>query len=88
MEDTFYCSQPTLSVLQGNMEWPEDFPEDHTFVELLVPGVSSDLDFEQFMKDTEEKLNQNARRLVWKENDAPAMLTQCLSSLLNRVING
>lgn len=88
VEDTFYCSQPTLSVLQGNMEWPEDFPEDHAFVELLVPGVSSDLDFEQFMKDTEEKLNQNARRLVWKENDAPAMLTQCLSSLLNRVING
>lgn len=44
------------------MEWPEDFLEDHAFVELLVPGVSSDLDFEQFLKDTEEKLNQNASR--------------------------
>uniref|UniRef100_A0A3Q0RES8 Uncharacterized protein n=1 Tax=Amphilophus citrinellus TaxID=61819 RepID=A0A3Q0RES8_AMPCI len=42
------------------MEWPEDFPEDHAFVDLLVPGVSSDLDFEQLIKDTEEKLNLNA----------------------------
>ncbi|XP_071338749.1 uncharacterized protein KIAA0825 homolog isoform X2 [Trachinotus anak] len=42
------------------MEWPGDFPDDHAFVELLVPGVSSELDFEQFLKDTEEKLNLNA----------------------------
>ncbi|XP_063346071.1 uncharacterized protein KIAA0825 homolog isoform X4 [Pelmatolapia mariae] len=45
------------------MEWPEDFAEDHAFVELLVPGVSSDLDFEQLMKDTEEKLNLNANSI-------------------------
>lgn len=49
-------------ILQSTMEWPEDFAEDHAFVELLVPGVSSDLDFEQLMKDTEEKLNLNANR--------------------------
>ncbi|XP_029367115.1 uncharacterized protein KIAA0825 homolog [Echeneis naucrates] len=42
------------------MEWPGDFPDDHCFVELLVPVVSSELDFEQFLKDTEEKLNLNA----------------------------
>ncbi|XP_068461440.1 uncharacterized protein KIAA0825 homolog isoform X3 [Clinocottus analis] len=42
------------------MEWPGDFPEDHAFVELPVPGVSSELDFEQLLKDTEEKLNLNA----------------------------
>ncbi|XP_040898479.1 uncharacterized protein KIAA0825 homolog [Toxotes jaculatrix] len=42
------------------MEWPGDFPDDHAPVELLVPGVSSELDFEQFLKDTEEKLNLNA----------------------------
>ncbi|RVE68322.1 hypothetical protein OJAV_G00090880 [Oryzias javanicus] len=45
---------------QSIMEWPGDFPDDHAFVELLVPGVSSDLDFEQLLKDTEEKLNLNA----------------------------
>ncbi|KAM9391487.1 uncharacterized protein KIAA0825 homolog [Pholidichthys leucotaenia] len=45
------------------MEWPGDFPEDHASVELLVPSVSSDLDFEQFMKDTEEKLNLNANSI-------------------------
>ncbi|XP_030593401.1 uncharacterized protein KIAA0825 homolog [Archocentrus centrarchus] len=45
------------------MEWPEDFPEDHAFVDLLVPGVSSDLDFEQLIKDTEEKLNLNANSI-------------------------
>lgn len=49
---------------QGSMEWPGDFPDDHAFVELLVPGVSSELDFEQFLKDTEEKLNLNASRSV------------------------
>ncbi|XP_060927572.1 uncharacterized protein KIAA0825 homolog [Limanda limanda] len=42
------------------MEWTADFPDDHACVELLVPGVSSDLDFDQFLKDTEEKLNLNA----------------------------
>ncbi|CAG5922288.1 unnamed protein product [Menidia menidia] len=42
------------------MEWPGDFPDDHASVELLIPGFSSDLDFEQFLKDTEEKLNLNA----------------------------
>ncbi|XP_013867974.1 uncharacterized protein KIAA0825 homolog isoform X2 [Austrofundulus limnaeus] len=51
------------------MEWPEDFPEDHAFVELLVPGVSSDLDFEQFLKDTEEKLNQNSSSIEQQLKD-------------------
>lgn len=55
--------RPSLS-LQSSMEWPGDFPEDHAFVELLVPGVSSELDFEQLLKDTEEKLNLNANRSV------------------------
>ncbi|KAK9522617.1 hypothetical protein VZT92_019067 [Zoarces viviparus] len=45
------------------MEWPGDFPEDHAFVELLVPGLSSELDFEQLLKDTEEKLNLNANSI-------------------------
>ncbi|XP_074494372.1 uncharacterized protein KIAA0825 homolog isoform X2 [Sebastes fasciatus] len=45
------------------MEWPGDFPTDHAFVELLVPGVSSELDFEQLLKDTEEKLNLNANSI-------------------------
>ncbi|XP_042276768.1 uncharacterized protein KIAA0825 homolog isoform X3 [Thunnus maccoyii] len=45
------------------MEWPGDFPEDHAFVELVVPGVSSELDFEQLLKDTEEKLRLNANSI-------------------------
>ncbi|CAJ1068534.1 uncharacterized protein KIAA0825 homolog isoform X4 [Xyrichtys novacula] len=45
------------------MEWPGDFPEDHAFVELLVPGVSSESDFEQLLKDTEVKLNLNAHSI-------------------------
>ncbi|XP_063753463.1 uncharacterized protein KIAA0825 homolog isoform X2 [Eleginops maclovinus] len=45
------------------MEWPGDFPEDHAFADLLVPGVSSELDFEQLLKDTEEKLNLNANSI-------------------------
>lgn len=53
-----------LFSLQSSMEWPGDFPEDHAFVELPVPGVSSELDFEHLLKDTEEKLNLNANRSV------------------------
>ncbi|XP_054629788.1 uncharacterized protein KIAA0825 homolog isoform X2 [Dunckerocampus dactyliophorus] len=45
------------------MEWPEDFPEDHAFVDLVVPGLSSQLDFEQLIKDTEEKLKLNANSI-------------------------
>ncbi|XP_034547200.1 uncharacterized protein KIAA0825 homolog isoform X2 [Notolabrus celidotus] len=48
------------------MEWPGDFPEDHAFVELLVPGVSSESDFEQLLTDTEEKLNLNANSIEQK----------------------
>lgn len=50
--------------MQGGMEWPGDFPDDHAFVELMVPGLSSEMDFDQFLKDTEEKLNLNANRSV------------------------
>lgn len=53
-----------FSSLQSSMEWPGDFPEDHAFVDLRVPGVSSELDFEQLLKDTEEKLKLNANRSV------------------------
>ncbi|CAL8248755.1 unnamed protein product [Merluccius merluccius] len=42
------------------MEWPGDFPQDHAFVELLVPGVPSEMDYQQLLQDTEEKLNLNA----------------------------
>lgn len=52
------------SSLQSIMEWPGDFPEDHAFVDLVVPGVSTELDLEQLLKDTEEKLKLNANRSV------------------------
>uniref|UniRef100_A0AAQ4QR00 KIAA0825 n=1 Tax=Gasterosteus aculeatus aculeatus TaxID=481459 RepID=A0AAQ4QR00_GASAC len=45
------------------MEWPADFPEDHAFVEPPVPGLPSELDFEQLLKDAEEKLNLNANSI-------------------------
>ncbi|XP_040010197.1 uncharacterized protein KIAA0825 homolog isoform X2 [Xiphias gladius] len=56
------------------MEWPGDFPDDHAFVELLVPGVSSELDFEQFLKDTEEKLNLNASSIEQQLKDIQAKM--------------
>ncbi|XP_041856259.1 uncharacterized protein KIAA0825 homolog isoform X2 [Melanotaenia boesemani] len=59
------------------MEWPEDFPEDHAFVELLVPGVSSDLDFEQFLRDTEEKLNLNANSIEQRLKELQATMGDC-----------
>ncbi|XP_038560256.1 uncharacterized protein KIAA0825 homolog [Micropterus salmoides] len=56
------------------MEWPGDFPEDHAFVELLVPGVSSELDFEQLLKDTEEKLNLNANSIEQQLKEVQAKM--------------
>ncbi|XP_061133736.1 uncharacterized protein KIAA0825 homolog isoform X2 [Syngnathus typhle] len=45
------------------MEWPEDFPQDQAFVELVGSSLSCDLDFEQLVKDTEEKLKLNANSI-------------------------
>ncbi|XP_071783596.2 uncharacterized protein KIAA0825 homolog [Centroberyx gerrardi] len=72
------------------MEWPSDFPQDHAFVELLVPGMSSELDFQQLLQDTEEKLKlnassieQNLKELQAKMGDSwsgerPPSPTECL----------
>lgn len=46
------------------MECAGEFPEDHAFVELLVPGVSSETDMEQLLKDTDDKLSVGANRSV------------------------
>ena len=46
------------------MEWPGDFPHDHAFMELLVPGVPSEMDYQQLLQDTEEKLHLNGCRWV------------------------
>ncbi|KAM4577001.1 uncharacterized protein KIAA0825 homolog isoform 1-T1 [Odontesthes bonariensis] len=59
------------------MEWPGDFPDDHASVELLVPAVSSDLDFEQFLKDTEEKLNLNASSIEQQLKELQAKMGDC-----------
>lgn len=50
--------------LHSSMEWLGDVPEDPSCVGLLAPGVSSEMDSEQFLKDTKEKLNSNANRSV------------------------
>ncbi|KAM8866056.1 uncharacterized protein KIAA0825 homolog [Synchiropus picturatus] len=42
------------------MEWPGDFPEDHSFLDLMVPGISADCDFENLLRETEDKLKLNA----------------------------
>ncbi|XP_045082705.1 uncharacterized protein KIAA0825 homolog [Coregonus clupeaformis] len=42
------------------MEWQGDLPQDHAFVELLVPGLPSELDIQQLLRDTEDKLKLNA----------------------------
>ncbi|KAM9858641.1 uncharacterized protein KIAA0825 homolog [Aulostomus maculatus] len=82
------------------MEWPGDFPEDHAFVELLVPGVSSELDFEQLLKDTEEKLKLNASSIEQqlmelkakmgesRSGERPPSPSECLQWFNLRVNNG
>ncbi|KAL0979780.1 hypothetical protein UPYG_G00189550 [Umbra pygmaea] len=42
------------------MEWPGDLSQDHSFVELLVPGIPSEMDIQQLLRDTEDKLKLNA----------------------------
>ncbi|KAM9464858.1 uncharacterized protein KIAA0825 homolog [Salvelinus alpinus] len=42
------------------MEWQGDLPQDHAFVELLLPGLPSELDIQQLLRDTEDKLKLNA----------------------------
>ncbi|XP_031686286.1 uncharacterized protein KIAA0825 homolog [Oncorhynchus kisutch] len=42
------------------MEWQGDLPQDHAFVELLLTGLPSELDIQQLLRDTEDKLKLNA----------------------------
>ncbi|XP_061673922.1 uncharacterized protein KIAA0825 homolog isoform X2 [Syngnathoides biaculeatus] len=88
IKDKLYC-----------MEWPEDFPEDQAFVELLVPAFSSELDFEQLMKDTEEKLKLNADSIEQHllelqaeigdtcTGDRPPSPTECLQLFNLKILN-
>lgn len=46
------------------MDWQQDFPYDHTVVDLLLPGVPGEADIQQLLRDTEEKLKLNACRSV------------------------
>ncbi|XP_061906965.1 uncharacterized protein KIAA0825 homolog isoform X2 [Entelurus aequoreus] len=81
------------------MEWPEDFPEDHAFVELVVPGLHSQLDFEQLIKDTEEKLKLNANSIEQqlvelqvkmgdtRSGDRPPSPSECLQWLNVKMLN-
>lgn len=57
---------PLLSLvpLQSGMEWPGDSPEDQAPVAALPPRMSSEMDSEQFLKNTKEKLSPNANRSV------------------------
>lgn len=54
----------SLVPLQSGMEWPGDSPEDQAPVAALPPRMSSEMDSEQFLKNTKEKLNLNANRSV------------------------
>ncbi|XP_056150158.1 uncharacterized protein KIAA0825 homolog [Lampris incognitus] len=81
------------------MEWPGDFPYDHAFVELLVPGLSNELDIQQLLQDTEEKLKlnscsieQNLKDLQAKMGDSwmgerPPSPTECLQWFNLRAAN-
>nr|XP_057927899.1 uncharacterized protein KIAA0825 homolog isoform X2 [Doryrhamphus excisus] len=80
------------------MEWPEDFPEDHAFVDLVVPGLSSQLDFEQLTKDTEAKLKLNANSIEQQllelqakmgdsSGDGPPSPSECLQWFNVKMLN-
>ncbi|KAJ8414941.1 hypothetical protein AAFF_G00024640 [Aldrovandia affinis] len=42
------------------MEWQGVFPQDHAFVDCGISGLPGDLDVQQLLRDTEEKLKLNA----------------------------
>uniref|UniRef100_A0A671KD88 KIAA0825 n=1 Tax=Sinocyclocheilus anshuiensis TaxID=1608454 RepID=A0A671KD88_9TELE len=42
------------------MDWQGDFLHDHAFVELQVEGIPSEVDIQNLIRDTEEKLRLNA----------------------------
>ncbi|XP_035234779.1 uncharacterized protein KIAA0825 homolog isoform X2 [Anguilla anguilla] len=42
------------------MDWWEDFPQDHASVDWAISGLPGDLDVQQLLRDTEEKLKLNA----------------------------
>lgn len=46
------------------MDWQGDFLHDHAFVELQVEGIPSEVDIQNLIRDTEEKLRLNACRSV------------------------
>lgn len=56
------------------MDWQQDFPYDHTVVDLLLPGVPGEADIQQLLRDTEEKLKLNACRSVSLEPVPPPHL--------------
>ncbi|KAG7481310.1 hypothetical protein MATL_G00065320 [Megalops atlanticus] len=44
----------------GGMDWQGDLPHDHAFVDFGFSGLPGDLDIQQMLRDTEEKLKLNA----------------------------
>lgn len=46
------------------MDWQGDFLHDHAFVELQVEGIPGEVDIQNLIRDTEEKLRLNACRSV------------------------
>ncbi|XP_066511134.1 uncharacterized protein KIAA0825-like isoform X2 [Hoplias malabaricus] len=45
------------------MEWLNDFPNDHAFVDLFTPDIPGDVDLQLLIRDTEEKLKLNANSI-------------------------
>lgn len=46
------------------MDWQGDFPQDQASVDWAIVGLPGDLDIQQLLRDTEEKLKLNACRSV------------------------
>ncbi|KAJ8006140.1 hypothetical protein DPEC_G00125150 [Dallia pectoralis] len=57
-----YCVDLKTEIIHNIslMEWPGDLPQDYACVELLVPGIPTEQDVQQLLRDTEEKLKLNA----------------------------
>ncbi|XP_028839500.1 uncharacterized protein KIAA0825 homolog isoform X2 [Denticeps clupeoides] len=78
------------------MDWHADLPWDHMLVDLLPPGIPGEDDFQQLLRDTEEKLKQNScsieqslKELQKKMGDTglldrPSSPTECLQWLCSR----
>lgn len=62
------------------MDWHRDLRYDHTVVDLPLPGVPTEADVQQLLRDTEEKLKLNACSIEQSLRELQAKMGEHLGS--------